>query len=76
VLKDKTWVLANDGASTSSFVPRQFKFVIKGKSLRQVKFAAGGTYDSGSIWITFVSDSVVAANPTWVYTSRIWYTDA
>lgn len=76
VLKDKTWVLGNDGVTTSSYIPRQFKFTIKGKSLRQVKFSSAGSYDAGAIWINFVSDSVVAANPTWIYTSRVWYTDA
>lgn len=77
VLKDKVYLLTNDGAAASNFLPRNFRIFISAKKLRKLTFTTvAGNADSGSIWICFVSDSAVAANPTWGLTTRLNYTDA
>lgn len=77
LIKDKIFLLTNDGAGASNFLPRNFRIFISGKKLRNLKFTvAAGTADSGAIWICFVSDSSVAAHPTWNMTTRLNYTDA
>jgi len=77
VLKDKLFLLTNDGVTSTGFLPKSFRYRISGKKLRQVKFTnSAGAYDGGSIWILFVSDSGAAANPTWIMNTRVNYTDA
>lgn len=77
LIKDKVFLLTNDGAGASNFLPRNFRIFISGKKLRQLKFTAGaGNADAGAIWVSFVSDSAVASNPTWSMTFRVNYTDA
>lgn len=77
ILKDKLFLLTNDGVSSTNFLPKSFRYYISGKKLRQVRFtASGGLADAGSIWIIFVSDSSVATNPTWIMNTRVNYTDA
>lgn len=77
ILKDKTFLLTNDGAGSSNFLPRNFRIFISAKKLRKMTFTtSSGNPDSGAIWICFVSDSSVVVNPSWAMTMRLNYTDA
>ena len=75
VLVDKTVIVSNDGASTTGYVPRTFKFNIPGKKLRSVNYTNAGAVDSGTIWICLISDSTVSVHPSFVMISRTFYRD-
>lgn len=77
LIKDKVFLLRNDGSSSAAFVPYNFRYFIKGKRLRQIKFTTStGAPDAGHIWICFVGDSAVSPHPAWGMITRLNYTDA
>ncbi len=77
LLKDKMFVLRNDGVSSSNFVAKPFRYFISGKKLRQMQFSTtAGNLDGGDIYICLLSDSTVTVHPSFILSMRINYHDA
>jgi len=76
VLYDKTWLLTNDGVTSTGFLPRSFKVFIPAKKMRQIGYTGAGAIDSGTIWMCWISDSSAAVHPTYIAVSRLSYKDA
>lgn len=77
VIKDKLFLLTNDGVVSTNFLPKSFNYYLKGNRLRKTTFTnSAAAYDSGQIWIVLVSDSAVVTNPTFIMSMRCEYSDA